>query len=64
MSQVDAETYEGVLTVANAIQLSVNVTSKIAGNDVADTVDGETLNTTLLTNIYAAKVAGYIKGEG
>lgn len=63
-NNVTTEEYESTLTVANAVQLSVNVTREISGNDVADTIGGEPINTALLSSIYAAKIAGYIKGEG
>lgn len=62
MSNVTAEEYESTLTVANAIQLSTKVTLASQGNDSADSIGGQELNNALLSNMFASKIAGYLKG--
>lgn len=61
MDEVNVEAYESTLVLSNAIQLGVNVTKNIAGNDIATGVGGERFSTEMLSNLFASKLASYIK---
>lgn len=59
--KVPAVEYESVSTVANAIQLGVNIINSVAGNDMAMGVGGEQMPPKTLARILAAKINSYIK---
>lgn len=64
LSSTDAKKTAGVIVLSNAVSASTAVIQKIAGNDIADGVGGESLSTDELNNMLAAKIGSYVKSGG
>jgi len=54
---------ENGVVVSNIIELVVNVITKVAGKDIADSVDGNTINRNILSNLVARKLKDKVLGE-
>lgn len=50
------EVLKNALVVSNIIEVVTGVITRVAGKDVADTVGGETLNRTVLSNMIATRI--------
>lgn len=50
------KTLENTIVLANVIELSVSVVSKIAGKDMADTLNNESLSRAVLTNMVSNQI--------
>lgn len=59
------KTLENTIVLANVIELSVSVVSKIAGKDMADTLNNESLSRAVLTNMVSNQIKEklLVKGE-
>lgn len=49
-------TGENANVIANVIEISVSVISKLAGKDIADALDKQSLNRTVLSNLVANRI--------
>ncbi len=50
------KTMDNAVVLANVIELSAGVIIKIAGKDVADTLNNQTLNRAVLSNLVANRI--------
>ncbi len=50
------KTLDNTIVLANVIELSVSVVSKIAGKDMADTLNNESLSRAVLTNMVSNQI--------
>lgn len=64
LSTPDAKKTAAILVLSNAVSASTAVIQKIAGNDIADGVRGESLSSKELNNMLAAKIGSYVKSGG
>lgn len=48
--------FNNSVVLSNIIELSVSVISRIAGKNISDTIDNQTLNRTILSNLVASRV--------
>lgn len=47
---------ENAITVSNVTELTVSVILKVAGKDIADSIDKHSLNRAVLTNLVANRI--------
>lgn len=60
MTDVTTKEYETLAVVANAVQLGTDVIHAVAGNEIANSIDGEPLEMGEISDTLAAKLNGYL----
>lgn len=50
------EIFENSVTLSNILELTSEVITQIAGNDIADKIEDQTLNKSLVLNIIANRI--------
>lgn len=48
--------FENAVTVSNIVELATSVVSRIAGKDIADSIDKESLSRNVLSNLVANRI--------
>ena len=64
MKDVDQYSVKNTTVLANAVELSSQVIMKVAGNEVANSVGGETITPPALGNAVLAKMQSCLKKKG
>lgn len=58
-AEIQAE-HNNRVTLANAVELSSGVVREIAGDEIADGIDGDILSNRELTNVLSSKILSYL----
>jgi len=53
---------ENGVVISNIIEMTVNIVSKVAGKNIADSVNGNTLNRNVLSNLVATRIKNKVMG--
>ena len=55
--------YKNLAVLANAVQIGTDALTKIMGNEIANSVDGQQLSRSEIQRTLAAKIQSYIRSE-